>query len=236
MDHLLKDISFDDIPAFLGGGLQLYNEPYIFDTSVDGPLAYPGCEEDSIPFIEKRIDFEESQRQNETNYCYFYNGITPSDSVYTSPASTSVRVTVEEVPALSVNIVQPSSTTFSDMQKISELHEYSSSAITAMGVFSDDHSLSASSRSAALEKNTFYKYLPDSGLPTDKRQTMTMTMTMTGFLRFFFLHHCFQQNPFLSCISFCLVGFIIMFHPNFSRYFIPTLIFSIFFVIAVTER
>ena len=33
MDHLLPDITFENIPAFLNGGLQLYNEPYEFDIS-----------------------------------------------------------------------------------------------------------------------------------------------------------------------------------------------------------
>jgi hypothetical protein len=33
MDHLKPDITHENIPAYMGGGLQLYNEPYEFDTS-----------------------------------------------------------------------------------------------------------------------------------------------------------------------------------------------------------
>ncbi len=38
MDTLLKDIPFESIPASLGGGFTSYNESFVFDMSVDGPL------------------------------------------------------------------------------------------------------------------------------------------------------------------------------------------------------
>jgi hypothetical protein len=31
METLLKDVDYDNIPALLGGGFQLYNEPFTFD-------------------------------------------------------------------------------------------------------------------------------------------------------------------------------------------------------------
>jgi hypothetical protein len=222
MDHLLNDIAFEDIPAVLGGGLQLYNEPYVFNISSEGPLSYLGCEEDSIPFVEKRIEFEEKVRLSGNYYCYYYNGVTPSDSIYAAPDSSSVRIAADKKTSTSVNI-DTSSVVSSDKEEVSALPLDSYSLSTISPTDFSSHLTSS--------ENTFF-------ISSPVRDTFPEIpeKTLIGFLRFFFIHHCFQQNPFLSCIAVCLMGFIAMFHPNLTRFFVPTLVVSILFVIAVSER
>ena len=79
MDHVLKDMKKENIPAMLGGEFQLYNEPFEFDVSSTSTLYYPGCEDDAAPYILKRREFE---KHDPEEYCYYWNGITPPDSKF----------------------------------------------------------------------------------------------------------------------------------------------------------
>ena len=116
MDSLLKEMTMDNVPVALGGNFDLFNEPFEFDVSPTSTLYYEGCERDSLKYIEKRKDFE---RHDQEEYCYYWNGITPPNSIYSSNVydstrtnaseTTSTKPTAKEVtlpPPVSISAVQ----------------------------------------------------------------------------------------------------------------------------------
>jgi hypothetical protein len=60
---------------------------------LDGALSYPGCEDDAIPYIEKKKEFE---KQDKSEYCFYFNGITPPDSIYAVNPNESVKTQASE--------------------------------------------------------------------------------------------------------------------------------------------
>mmetsp|Transcript_966 Transcript_966/g.1550 ORF Transcript_966/g.1550 Transcript_966/m.1550 type:complete len:279 (+) Transcript_966:545-1381(+) len=62
MPVLLEDMPYEAIPERLGGGFKPYNEPYMFDTSVKGPLYYEGA---PIPGIYGNMTKATADKQGE---------------------------------------------------------------------------------------------------------------------------------------------------------------------------
>lgn len=84
MTALQKDIALENIPACLGGGFDLYNEPYTFDTSPTGPFFYLGSDEDVKEFFQ-------------THEMFVFDGLpTPSDALATNADGSTIQVGVQE--------------------------------------------------------------------------------------------------------------------------------------------
>eukprot|EP01038_Epipyxis_sp_PR26KG_P013277 gene13277-17790_t len=80
MAELQEDISIENIPEILGGKNKSYNEPYIFDISVGGPLYCP-TDNNNIPYTSSILSGSSLKINDNNDKTSTYSTITTNTSV-----------------------------------------------------------------------------------------------------------------------------------------------------------
>jgi hypothetical protein len=227
MSQLLKEIDYEYIPAAVGGGLQLYNEPYTFDLSESGPLYYPGCEQDAVQYIEKRKHFE---RYDNEEYCYYFSGITPPDSVYSNTNQfDSTRTNFSPADSENSPVDEPTirlveSTTSTE----TSAKDSSGSAKDFSG--SEDISLSHR-RFTALSRTSSLSLQATSGIAEEKEATDLVPCPANSFIpQGNFLSYSVKCHPLLFIFAIVLAFFVAAFHPLIVKSSLPSIIISLVFL------
>jgi hypothetical protein len=222
MNQLLQEIDYEYIPAAIGGGLQLYNEPYTFNLSETGPLYYPGCEQDALEYIEKRKHFE---RYDSEEYCYYFSGVTPQDSIYSNTNQfDSTRTNFS--PGDSENSPVDESTA-----RIAQ--ETPTSTETSAKDLSDSEDVSSSQRSfPAISHDLSHRLQPSSGIAevrVDTNQEPTQAVSFGASLPVF-VSYSLNYHPLLFCLMVVLLFFITTFHPLILKSSLPSMMISLVFM------
>lgn len=237
-EHLLKDITMENIPKAFGGEFELYNEPYKFNLTEGGPLWYPGCEKDSLPYI------NEKKGNSGKEYCYYWDGKTPSNSPFITP-SVSTRsnagstVTEEEEkgnddPVMSLKgpktslLVAPSSVTSTKTTTTTSYRTNLSSEMRSTG-----RAPASESERQVKEKDDSLPPPPPTITPNIKKAINSSQVRALGegeevaskgvfYSLKQFLLYCTIEFPFLSCSSLILFVFALFFHPNLAISTLPS--------------
>ncbi len=242
MEQLLKEMTIENVPAVLGGDFQLYNEPIEFDVSSTSTLYYPGCEDDAAPYILKRREFE---KHDPEEYCYYWNGITPPDSIYgggnvNDSTKTNASVNVGKIED-SVKVSNEEKKPANDQEKkayekakpqlfiqtseekptitepVAKHHE---SIPTEHAL--KNHSSSEVPRKLSSAHRDDRKDEVRAASP--KNAVTQLTDDVKGFLLF-----CYKENPILSLIGLFLILFVLRYHPHVLKSIVPSILGTIIF-------
>jgi hypothetical protein len=215
---------------------------FFFFKIVDGPLYYRGCDEDAIPFIEKRKIFEKNDQEE---YCYYYNGITPDDSPYKkkklpiddrAPADSSEQEKDPKQHNQKKSQKQPQQQQHlrhhrGDEEKVDEETKeepghHHRRPLQLQNPDRSTHVISAASPSSAVQSKRSLTLDKDSLL-------LFMQMSYSSWKEFF--SYCYRENPWLSFISLILLVVIYAFHPDLTKLVVPLFIGCSFLVAFMNE-
>jgi hypothetical protein len=196
---------------------------------VDGPLYYRGCEEDAVPFIEKRKIFEKNDTEE---YCYYYNGITPDDSPYKkkkqpiedrAPAGSSKQGKDHKQKQQRLHQHRGDEEKIDEETKEEPGHHEHRRPLQLQHPDRSTHVVSAApapptKRSLTLDKDSLLLF---------------MQMSSKSWKEFF--SFCYRENPFLSFISLILLVVIYAFHPDLTKLVVPVFVGCYFLVAFMNE-
>ena len=232
MESLLKEMTIENVPAAIGGDFQLYNEPFEFDVSPTSTLYYPGCEEDAKSYIEKRKEFEKHDTEE---YCYYWNGITPPDSIYGGNANESTRTNVSSVSDSGKGSVENSG----KVMKVQESEKEKTVARTEATLEAKEQEKKHSEGAKNIvPKNGHSPVTLETpprtvtGNTSEKEQSEQRDhsqQSVVDRIKEFFLF-CYKENPILSFLAVLLISFAIRYHPHLLKSIVPSFVGGVLFV------
>lgn len=176
-----------------------------------GPLHYPNCETDALPYLQRKFDFE---RNDKEEYCYYYNGITPPDSIYLINPNESTRTNASSIAEPGISSKEE--VFYETGAKVEETHftlESPSSDIPQ--TLPDRLDLSTQNEGIAP--------------PVAKPQILNWCNEFGLF--------CLKDNPIRLLLLILLLIISIFIHPHFFQSIIPAVGLCVFFVyLASTEN
>jgi hypothetical protein len=220
---------------------------------IDGALSYPGCEDDAIPYIEKKKEFE---KQDKSEYCFYFNGITPPDSIYAvnpnesvktqaseSDKQTKLQQITEEVMILSKKDAIPHLPAASEAPSSSKSPAATSGTKSPVASGAKSPPISASAKrvvplhhpaATMVASSTQTVMSPVITTPEKEKQFPLTTKDWINHLKAF-LQFCMKEFPFLSIMIAILCIVILFLNPHRIRSILPSVVLCVGFLYCFDE-